>query len=241
MRELQWDGGVNIRDLGGLRTPLSVTGVTVRCRVARGPRRERLTDSGWNDARQWGLAIVVDLRCAHETGSRDTDPSVRDGSHNGVSIVSAPTEDHDNAEFRRVCFPLLDSPEYWAHNWRILPGLVRSALVAIADARPGVLVHCSAGRDRTGMITALLLGNAGVAPEHVVDDYAQSVHAMAGVPHQSPTGDRQYGWSSAQREEWIDDVSPIVHDVAIHTSDALDVIGLESAYRQRLRDLLTVR
>lgn len=60
-------------------------------------------------------------------------------------------------EFRAVCLPILDSPEYWQHNVRILPDLVRKTLEAIAASVPGVFVHCAAGRDRTGMISALLL------------------------------------------------------------------------------------
>ena len=76
----------------------------------------------------------------------------------------APTEDQADPEFRAVCMPILDSPEYWRHNVAILPALLRATLQAIADAEPGVLVHCAAGRDRTGMVAAILLANAGVAP-----------------------------------------------------------------------------
>lgn len=92
-----------------------------------------------------GLVTVVDLRGSSETGRRDGDPSIGPSVLDGITVVSAPTEDHDNAEFRQVCFPILDSPEYWPHNLRILPHLVLATSTAIAAARPGVLVHCSAG------------------------------------------------------------------------------------------------
>ncbi|WP_285028534.1 tyrosine-protein phosphatase [Plantibacter sp. ME-Dv--P-122b] len=62
MRELDWDGLRNLRDLGGLPTPRSSTGLTARGRVARGPRRELLTAAGWDAATRWGLRSVVDLR-----------------------------------------------------------------------------------------------------------------------------------------------------------------------------------
>lgn len=152
-----------------------------------------LSEAGWDEARRWGLATVVDLRGSSETGRRDGHPSIGPSLLDGITVVSAPTEDHDNAEFREVCFPILDSPEYWPHNLRILPHLVLATLTAIAAARPGVLVHCSAGRDRTGLVSALLLANAGVAPEAVANDYAASVMAMAGVSTHSPTHDRQAG------------------------------------------------
>ena len=239
MRNLAWDGYPNARDLGGLPTPLSPTGTTLLGRVARGPRRELLTEQGWRDARRWGLSTVVDLRCAYEVGVRDGDPRVAAESLVNVTVVTAPTEDQDDPEFRAVCFPILDSPEYWRHNWRILPELVRRALTAIADSRTGVLVHCSAGRDRTGMISALLLSNAGVSPSDVAADYAESVRAMAGVTAHAPTTDRQSTWNSRQMEDWIAQTAPIVEGVAADPEVAFSAIGIDSDVRARLRTLLT--
>ena len=239
MRDLNWNGYFNARDLGGLPTPLSTTGSTVFKRIARGPRREMLTDSGWAEARQWGLSTVVDLRCMHEVGGREGDPVIDQYSLSSLVIVSAPTEDQDNLEFREVCFPILDSPEYWRHNWRILPNLVREALQAIANAEAGVLIHCSAGRDRTGMISALLLGNAGVSPDDVAGDYAQSVRAMAGAKTHASTHDRQASWSVAEADQWIAETASIVREVAANTDAVFDTIGLSQDERSRLRALLT--
>ncbi len=153
--------------------------------------------------------------------------------------MNAPTEDQDDPEFREVCFPILDSPAYWRHNWRILPHLVRAALGVIATATPGVLVQCAAGRDRTGMISALLLGNAGVAPDDVVADYALSVRAMAGAAAHAPNQDRQASWTPAELGRWIDGVAPIVHETAAGTGAAFDAIGLPEVVRVGLRELLT--
>jgi len=238
MRQLAWDGYRNARDLGGLPTPLSETGETLFGRVARGPRREMLTDAGWSDARSWGLSAVVDLRCEHEVGSRDGDPVVNPSSFAGVLVTNAPTEDQDDPELREVCFPILDSPEYWRHNWRILPDLVLRSLRAIASSPAGVLVHCSAGRDRTGMISTLLLSNAGVAPDDVAGDYAESVRAMAGVPTHAATGDRQAAWTPPQVEAWISETAPIVGDVASDPDAAFDAIGADEDLRTRLRGML---
>lgn len=239
MRDLHWEGYFNVRDLGGMPTTLSPTGSTVFGRVARGPRRELLTNDGWDQARQWGLSTVVDLRCEHEVGPRDGDPGIGGERLSGVVVINAPTEDQQNPEFREVCFPILDSPAYWRHNWRILPRMVRYTLQAIADARAGVLVHCSAGRDRTGMISALLLGNAGVSPDDVADDFAQSVRAMVDARTHAPTHDRQSTWSAEQVEEWIAETAPIVREAAADTDAAFDAIGLSREYRGRLRSMLT--
>lgn len=238
MRDLAWDGYINARSLGGLPTDLSRDGLTVHGRIARGPRRERLTSVGWDEARRWGLRTVVDLRCPYEIGAREGDPSVDVKSLVDVSVVNAPTEDQDDPEFRQTCFPILDSPEYWRHNWRLQPHLVRSALDAIASAKPGVLVHCSAGRDRTGMISALLLGNAGVAPDAVAEDYVASVRAMAGVASHAPTEDRQAGWSRAEVDVWLRDKLTVVRDAVKDVQDVLDTLEVPTVTRQSLRAML---
>lgn len=238
VRHLDWDGYLNARDLGGLPTPFSDTGATLFGRVARGPRRELLTEDGWRDARAWGLAEVVDLRCAHEVGVRDGDPTVAADARAGVQVVNTPTEDQDDPEFRATCFPILDSPEYWRHNWRILPHLVLVTLHAVADAPHGVLVHCSAGRDRTGMISALLLSNAGVAPAAVAADYAESVRAMAGAETHAPN-DRQSVWGIDKMNDWIAETAPIVEDVVADVDTAFATIGADADLRSRLRARLT--
>ncbi|MDO5081795.1 MAG: tyrosine-protein phosphatase [Arachnia propionica] len=233
MRQLAWGGVPNVRDLGGLATP---QGPTRFGRIARGPRRELLDDSGWRAALAWGLNTVVDLRCDHETGLRDGDPGAV--VPQSMTVICAPTEDHENTEFRDTCFPILDSPEYWRHNLRILPTMVRAALEAIADATPGVLVHCSAGRDRTGLITSLLLANAGVAPDVIADDYVLSVRAMAGIASHQPTHDPQAAWDPEQVEDWVRKVHPLVVDFARDIATHLDTVQLNHRTRARLRSLL---
>ncbi len=52
------------------------------------------------------------------------------------------------------------------------PGQVVAALRTIADSEGAVLVHCAAGKDRTGVVVALALTVAGVRPDAVVADYA---------------------------------------------------------------------
>ncbi len=239
VRELDWDGLPNVRDLGGLPTPLSPSGRTLPARVARGPRRELLTGAGWAAARAWGLRTVVDLRCADEAGRRPGDPHLPPGATDSIAVLPAPTEDHTDAEFRAVCFPILDSPAYWRENWRILPGLVRATLGTIAAAEPGVLVHCSAGRDRTGMVSALLLANAGVPVASVVDDYARSVRAMAGTAAHAPPHDRQAAWDTERTESWLARVTPVVADAARNVAAVLHGLGVAPSTRRRLRDLLT--
>lgn len=237
MRDLTWDGSRNLRDLGGLPTSLSPTGTTLWRRVARGPRREWLTQRGWADASTWGLAAIVDLRNEDEVGRRSGDPESTAPSE--VPVLLAPTDDPFNADFRATCMPILDSPEYWLHNVRILPELIRGSLEAIAACEPGILVHCGAGRDRTGMISALLLANAGVPADAIFTDYAASVRAMAVQgPHALPTTDRQASWTSAEVDQWLDEVETFVR-VFVECSEAsMRHMNVDAPTRIRLRNLL---
>ena len=117
--------------------------------------------------------------------------------------------------------------------------MVRGTLQAIATAEPGILIHCRAGRDRTGLVSALLLGNAGVPPADIADDYALSVRAMSGLPSHAPTLDRQAEWAEDEVTSWIKTVRPIAESFAADAQAHLDVIGLEQRHRSRLRELLT--
>lgn len=85
-------------------------------------------------------------------------------------------------------------------------GMVEDAQDKIANvmrilseaADDAVLFHCSAGKDRTGVIAALLLGIAGISHEHIVRDYTQSHtniiemvnNKLAEVPHDLPQDKR---------------------------------------------------
>ncbi|WP_417561974.1 tyrosine-protein phosphatase [Microbacterium sp.] len=237
-RALDWHGSRNVRDLGGLPTPLSSNGTTIPGRLARGARHEALTTQGWQDAETWGLRSIVDLRTPAEVGRRDHDPDAAVPA--SLTITLAPTEDHAIPEFRDACFPILDSPEYWAHNVRILPDHVRGALNAIAGAEPGILFHCSAGRDRTGMITVLLLANAGVPIDAIADDFAIGVRTMAGVGfYGAPTQDRQAAWTDAETDEFLAEATPYVEAFAHDAASVFDAVGLGDDARARLRELLT--
>ena len=165
-----WDGAFNLRDLGGL--PLRDGGKTAAGRVFRSGRPETLTDAGWTALRGAGVSTVIDLRNEPERQRRDTDPQLEDGHSTGVDIVHAPTEDPDDAEFMRVCGPWLDHPRSYADNARMYPEKLAAVFTAIADAQGAVLVHCAGGRDRTGMVSAMLLALTGAEPDAIADDYA---------------------------------------------------------------------
>ena len=66
--------------------------------------------------------------------------------------------------------------------------LARAVVTASTTDRPGVLFHCTAGKDRTGLAAALLLSLAGVPREAIVADYTLTETNLAGPFSQALTG-----------------------------------------------------
>ena len=174
---MDWDGAVN--------------GWHVAGGVYRMGRREWLTEAGWQNAFDDGVRTVVDLRNSREARRRDTDPAVADGAWSGVQIVSAPTEEPDNPRFTALCGPYLNDPAHYVHNVRLFPDHIVGVFRAIADAAPagGVVVHCAAGRDRSGMVAAMLQDLAGDSDAQIANGYVQAAcginerYRTHGPPH----------------------------------------------------------
>ncbi|HET8795589.1 MAG TPA: tyrosine-protein phosphatase [Arthrobacter sp.] len=172
-RIVTWDGIFNARDLGGLRTG---TGTTAFATFYRTARLECLTDLGWQQLYDAGVRTIVDLRNEDERIRRDTDPVIDQNALPAVTVVSCPTEDQSDPEFMRICGPYLDSPEYYMENLRRWPEKFAAVFRAMAEVRDGAIVfHCAGGRDRTGMISMMLLLLAGVEHDDIVVDYELSV------------------------------------------------------------------
>jgi protein-tyrosine phosphatase len=168
MRHLDWDGCFNARDLGGLR---AAGGRQTRWRaVVRSDAAVRLTEAGWSAAYAYGIRTVIDLRNDDELGP-DTAPRPTD-----VDTVHLPLDGLDDTEFWGYWGNgLHGTPLYFGPFLERFPRRTAGVIAAIAHARQGgVLVHCATGRDRTGIISMLLLALAGVAPEDIAADHALS-------------------------------------------------------------------
>ena len=163
-RHLDWPACANVRDLGGLRTN---GGRHTRWGAAiRSDSLDRLTPEGWQALQAYGVRTVIDLRNEIE---RDAEPYRCD-----VTVVPAAIEDDADTEFVARWRPF-SSPHYYRAALDRWPTRTAAAISAFVHARPGgVVIHCGLGRDRTGLVTILLLALAGVAAEVIADDYELS-------------------------------------------------------------------
>ncbi len=71
----------------------------------------------------------------------------------------------------RSCGPWLDHPRSWNDNATLAQSRIAHVMRVISEAEGMMLVHCAGGRDRTGMISAMLLQLAGATSAAIADDY----------------------------------------------------------------------
>jgi protein-tyrosine phosphatase len=177
-RALTWDGCVNVRDLGGHPTEdgrRTRFGAVVRADSVRA-----LSDAGWDALLAYGVSRIVDLRLHSELA---LDPP-RDLE---VEVVHVPLmhelDDEEWIEIDAIGDAQPDAASstravYLEFLERRRPRFAQ-AFEAVADAPEGtVVVHCHGGKDRTGLVVALLLRLAGVDVETIAADYALSGHNL---------------------------------------------------------------
>jgi protein-tyrosine phosphatase len=205
-RQIVWAGFANARDLGGL--PARGGQVTRYGAFIRSGDLRFVSTAGWQAAVAAGVRTVVDLRNDDEIRPQEAAPRTRlTGS---AQLAAGPPTAAPPASIRRVHVAIDDvadtgfwqyldreqlngTPLYYRPFLERKPGRCAAVITALASAAPGgVLFHCGAGRDRTGLVTMLLLALAGVDPEAIADDYvlsAEPVRALfdrLGLPDQEP-------------------------------------------------------
>jgi protein-tyrosine phosphatase len=168
-RHLDWDGCYNVRDLGGLPT---IAGGTTRWgALIRADAPSGLTEAGWRAARDHGVTTIIDLMETHE---RRPDTASRP---DGLTEIHVPIDGTDDEDFWA---PLRANGHwgtvlYYASFLQRFPDRIATAVRAFSDAPAGgVLLHCGRGRDRTGLVSMVLLSLAGVRPADIVEDYRAS-------------------------------------------------------------------
>lgn len=169
---LDWPECYNARDLGGLR---STEGRAVRTgALIRSDRLDRLTGAGVAAVRAYGVSRIVDLRSAAEV-SRHPGPFAADPVYRHVPFID------EQADLRRDRIAEATLVATYLGGLRRNRARIGAGLAAVIGAPPGgVLVHCAAGKDRTGILVALVLHAIGVPDEAIAEEYALTAELMAG-------------------------------------------------------------
>ena len=245
-RRLQFEGVDNVRDAGGL--PLRDGGRTRFGELFRSANLRHVTDVDVAHLVDVvGLRLVIDLRTAREI-DRDGPTLVAGAGVDTVALSFLPedgealpeTGDDSDPLLRSYLGYLVDRTENVVQAVRLLGG---------PDVGP-TLVHCAAGKDRTGVLLALVLDAVGVEREAVIADYALSAHHVEAMFRR---------WTTAFNREMPDDLTPhlpraeVIATVLARLDDQhgsggrdgaagwLRANGLDEASLDRLRARLTGR
>ena len=174
-RWIELVGADNIRDLGGL--PVTGGG---RTRVRRLMRSGTLQDLTPDDVtylvKVMGIRTVVDLRLSDE--------AEREGSAlsavPAVQYVSLPL--FSDEDFRPDVVADATEMDIVAHYLALLEGSAENIVAAVRvfadEMRLPAVFHCAAGKDRTGVLAAVVLDGVGVSREAIIADYALTAQRM---------------------------------------------------------------
>jgi protein-tyrosine phosphatase len=226
-RHVALQGALNFRDVGGLA---AANGQQVRRGLLfRSDALAQLTDADLRVVDRLGLRTIVDLRTARER-SRNPDrlpPSAR------PRCIHLPMSDRlmQGSTLRQVawivaCGPSIDPAallrqQYTAFAFECTES-VCALLRCIADpANLPALVHCTAGKDRTGFTMAVLLLTLGVAPELVIADHLLSNRFLQPA---TPRFVRRLRWLSLGRLR-PQQIAPLFEARADLLEHVLELIG----------------
>jgi protein-tyrosine phosphatase len=167
-RHLVWPDLLNARDLGGLRTASGDR--TVRRRVVRADNLNKIAPAGVAALVTYGVRTVIDLRDPREL-ERFPNPLAA-APPEGVVFVNVPLI--SEAEWEAIRVPTRTAEGY-VLTARLSHTNIAKAIAAVSDASPGgVVIHCHAGKERTGIVAALLLALVGVPEETIAEDWTAS-------------------------------------------------------------------
>jgi protein-tyrosine phosphatase len=184
-------GAVNVRDLGGL--PTEDGQQTAYGRLLRSDNLQDLSPSDIATLVDGiGVTTVVDLRT---TGELETEgpapleavPGVRYVHHPVLPELGSRTDAVAEAllvkkiEQDRARYPEDITCGHYLGYLEDRPGEVTGALRSITNSEGAAIVHCAAGKDRTGVITAMALAVAGVRSAAIVADYTATADRMDAI------------------------------------------------------------
>ena len=210
-RRLAWEGCLNARDLGGYPTE---DGRETRWgAIVRSDSLATLSEAGRAALVDYGVRSIIDLRL----------PSEVEEHPNPFAVAGAHGMAYRNISFVDPAAGPLGDFTSMADNYARMLGRFRPAVGAVMTAiarapEGGVLVHCMGGKDRTGLISALLLELVGVPRDTIGADYALTGECLRPLDEEwleTGPGDR------AEREAMIAKYEPTA-EVMLDVLDRLE-------------------
>lgn len=172
MKRIRLEHAFNIRDLGGLET---ADGSIIRWnRLYRGDCLAFLSPKEWKKLENCGITSIIDLRSRPETIlMKDQVPETMQYFHCPLQKEEIDFENAPESASKAFSKSLADGYQKMLKD---SPKLIVTAVKTVIQCleKGGILFHCTAGKDRTGVLSAVLLTLLGAAREDIVADYQVS-------------------------------------------------------------------
>lgn len=165
-RRILTEGTFNGRDAGGY--PLADGTWLPLGRLFRSDALNALTEADSNEFSRLGIGLVIDLRDSRES---DNAPDIIDRKsvrYERIPIFEDRLFERDFGTFPNLAALYKLIVDEHVHQ------LIRVMEVLTESSEAPVLVHCTAGKDRTGLVVALLHSVVGLAPDRILEDYGAS-------------------------------------------------------------------
>ena len=211
------DGPANFRDLGGYATASG--GLTRRGRVFRSDSLSYLSERDVAALRdELGVRTVIDLRAGHEVEEYGHGPLAAHVRQLHLPIVDQTREPPTPRRLIRRAPKFQTLDEIYGFMLREYAERFGAVLRVIADGDNHPLVfHCAAGKDRTGLVAALVLTLCGVPDDAIVTDFAFTESRMPeiiarhteraeGTARDAEVAGQQYGAQAATMHTVLESV-----------------------------------
>ncbi len=175
-RNMSIDGVSNVRDVGGYKSSLVKDGKIKQGLYYRGANLNSITESGKKEMLRLGIKREIDMRDSYQC----LGPYVDGISYSAISIPSG-TESKRFEEFKDEYKQIF-------------------TLIANADKEP-IYLHCTAGADRTGIATFMLLTLCGASYEDMARDYLFTNFSTQGTRVPNYTSEFKAWWSKLDNFE----------------------------------------
>lgn len=230
--------------------------VLARDLLFRGGHLGDVDDEELDALARLGIGLVLDLRTQTERAAKPSRPLpgfagavVESGAadHGPAPAMAATPERVRPEDARRIIsgYYATCTEQKWIQD------VLRRFFAALAGARGGVLIHCTAGKDRTGIAVALLLALLGVAREHILADYMASSLALADLCDNESGRIVKARYGEALPRELLEiflGVEPAFLESALDSIEfrygsidcyLRDILGVTDAQRERIRERFT--